>query len=648
MNARLRRAGAGGATAPAANWFLRRLDASVRRAPGRIAVVAAGLRLSYRDLDERVAVLAGLLRAAGLGRGARIGVHLENHAGFVSAWWAIWRVGGVAVPLSPRLRPAKWSRLVDDAGLAAVITQASLDAVWRADVIDGDGTSTELAAARMERRIERAEAGPDDILPGGGGVADGVAASPLGSAPDKVATVAALSDPGRGARGPQGGVHRGAHAGAYGGVRRGLRLLVVDDSGRLTAVLDQRPAAADPDRASIPCPTDDPAWAGADACDAPAGLAALLYTSGSTGVPKGVMHSHASMRAACRMVLPTLGLRADDVILCAQPLGFSYGLYQVLMAGVIGATLVLERGLSFPAQLLNVIERERVTVLPAVPTLIATLLGTRLPLARQLASVRVITTAGAPLPDAHLAALRTLCPQAAVHPMYGLTECKRVSILAADAGDAPAASVGRGLPGQSHWLLDEDGRVLPPRADQVGELVVAGPHLMLGYWRRPAETAAALRPGAAVGLPDATVLFTGDLFRERAGGWLEFVARRDDLIKCGGEKVSPREVEDALHRLAGVREALVLGIPDPIQGSRVQARIVRRADEVGGALDARAVIRHCLGLLEGPAVPRDVVFVDALPRTDSGKADRLSSASSIPGAVPSSPSVSQSPSSRSK
>lgn len=566
------------ATAPARNWFLRRLEASVGRDPARTAVVAGTQRLSYRDLDERVAVLAGRLRAAGLGAGDRIGLHLENHAGFVVTWWAIWRLAAVAVPLSPRLRGGKWARLVADADLAAVLSQASLDAAWR-------------------------------------GLFDAEPAGPVDAPAMRVGDPMTGAD-GRSAPGLP------AHAKV-----RGPRILLIDETGRMTAALGRVMIDAGPG-----VPLDPP----------PADLAALLYTSGSSGVPKGVMHSQASMRAACRMVLPALGLRHEDVILCALPLSFSYGLYQVLMAGVIGATLVLERGMSFPAQLLLLAERERATVLPAVPTLIATLLGGRLPVAERLASVRLITSAGAPLPAAHAASLRSMCPQARLLPMYGLTECKRVSIAALDQPPEPVtdqvteqaaapphaveAGVGRGLPGQRLWLLDEDGRPMPSGADRPGELVVAGPHVMHGYWRRPAETAAALRPGAAYGLPGETLLFTGDLFRERPGGWLAFVARRDDLIKSGGEKVSPREVEEVLHTLPGVAEALVLGAPDPIQGQKVVAQVVRSADDAGASLEARAVIRHCQRHLEGASVPREVIFVDSLPRTDSGKASRREAA----------------------
>jgi amino acid adenylation domain-containing protein len=343
-------------------------------------------------------------------------------------------------------------------------------------------------------------------------------------------------------------------------------------------------------------------------------LAAILYTSGSTGLPKGVMLSHLNMVSANRSVSGYLGLRADDAILCALPLTFDYGLYQVLMAVRVGARVVIERGFSFPVKALERMARERITVFPGVPTMFAMLRVLRNLARFDLGALRTITNTAAALPVEHIAGLRAMFPQARLFSMYGLTECKRVTYLPPEELDRRPGSVGRGMPNESLWLVDDAGRRLPHGS--TGELVIRGSHVMLGYWRRPEETAAKLRDGP---LPGERVLYSGDLFRTDDEGWLYFVGRRDDIIKSRGEKVSPREVEDVLHALAGVVEAAVVGVDDPVLGQAIRAYVHRAA---GAALDERTVIRHCLERLEPFMVPRQVVFTGAFPRSANGKVDK--------------------------
>jgi acyl-CoA synthetase (AMP-forming)/AMP-acid ligase II len=198
--------------------------------------------------------------------------------------------------------------------------------------------------------------------------------------------------------------------------------------------------------------------------------------------------------------------------------------------------------------------------------------------------------------------------------MYGQTECIRVTYLPPEEVDRRPESVGRGMPNQEMWIVDEEGRRLPPGS--TGELVVRGSHLMRGYWNLPEETERKLRPGPVVG---ERVLHTGDLFRVDEEGWYRFVARQDDIIKTRGEKVSPREVEDVLHALDGVLSAAVLGVPDALLGQAVHAFVVKKA---GAALDEQAVLRHCVKHLEDFAVPRRVEFLEELPKTPNAKIDK--------------------------
>ena len=340
-------------------------------------------------------------------------------------------------------------------------------------------------------------------------------------------------------------------------------------------------------------------------------LASIIYTSGSTGDPKGVMLSHLNMVSATRSVGTYLGLVEDDIILCALPLAFDYGLYQVLMAFAVGASVVLERSFTFPIKTLEVMARERVTVFPGVPTMFSMLMNLKSLDRQALSSLRMITNTAAALPEERIRQLRSLFPQALLFSMYGLTECKRVTYLPPDQLDARPTSVGRGMPNEEVWLVNDAGQRLPHGS--MGELVIRGSNVMRGYWEKPLETAKRLKPGP---LPGEMVLYSGDLFRSDAEGYLYFVSRKDDIIKSRGEKVSPREVENALYAHEGVYEAAVVGVPDELLGQAVKAFVVLKS---GVTLSERDVIKHCLSRLESFMAPKHVEFVESLPTTDTGK-----------------------------
>jgi long-chain acyl-CoA synthetase len=340
-------------------------------------------------------------------------------------------------------------------------------------------------------------------------------------------------------------------------------------------------------------------------------LAAILYTSGSTGQAKGVMLSHLNMRTAARSVSSYLQLQSTDRIACALPLAFDYGLYQVLMAARVGATVVLERSFAFPVKVLDVLARERVTVFPGVPTMFALLMNLKSINAQSLPNLRLITNTAAALSERQIQQLRALSPQAQLYSMYGLTECKRVSYLPPDQLDARPTSVGRGMPNQEVWLIDDAKQRLPNGS--TGELVIRGSHVMRGYWDKPAATAERLHTDSITG---HTVLHSGDIFRTDSEGYLYFVARKDDIIKSRGEKVSPREVENVLYDLDGVLEAAVIGMSDELLGEAVKAFVTLKT---GVLLTERDVMRHCMAHLESFMVPKTVIFVGELPKTDTGK-----------------------------
>ncbi|HLA85519.1 MAG TPA: AMP-binding protein [Thermoguttaceae bacterium] len=348
-------------------------------------------------------------------------------------------------------------------------------------------------------------------------------------------------------------------------------------------------------------------------------LAALLYTSGSSGEPKGVMVTHRNMISAAESITTYLENTEDDVLFNLLPLSFSYGLYQPLMAAKFGGTVVLEQSLAYPHAVLAKLVQERATGLPLVPTMAALLL--QLDLEKyDLSSLRYITSAGAALPIEHLEGLRYVAPGAKIFVMYGQTECARAAYLPPDQLDQRPTSVGRGMPNQEVAVVDEHGERVEP--GETGELVIRGSHVMKGYWEMPEATAATLRPGPFD--DDRPVLWTGDLFRIDEEGYLYFVARKDDVIKCRGEKVSPREVEDVLYRHPSVAEAAVIGVRDDVWGEAVKAFVVLRPDdetsqETDEETDKQALLRHCAEHLEDYMVPREIEFREELPKSDNGK-----------------------------
>jgi amino acid adenylation domain-containing protein len=343
-------------------------------------------------------------------------------------------------------------------------------------------------------------------------------------------------------------------------------------------------------------------------------LAALVYTSGSTGHAKGVMLTHLNIVSAATSITTYLENTSDDIILNVLPLSFDYGLYQVLMAFKVGATLVLEQSFTYPAETLDVIVRERVTGFPIVPTMSALLL--QMDLSRyDFGAVRYITNTGAALPTQHIVELRRAFPHVTLFSMYGLTECKRVSYLPPSQLDIRPDSVGKGMPNEEVYIVDEHDRRLE---SGVGELVIRGSNVMKGYWEQPDETDKVLRPGP---LPGERVLYSGDLFRMDDEGYLYFVGRKDDIIKTRGEKVSPKEVENVLYKLAPIAEAAVVGVADPMLGQIVKAVVTVKA---GASVTRLEVMRHCASHLEDFMVPKLVEIRDAMPKTGTGKIDKSS------------------------
>ena len=341
-------------------------------------------------------------------------------------------------------------------------------------------------------------------------------------------------------------------------------------------------------------------------------LASLLYTSGSTGDPKGVMLTHHNMVTAATSIVQYIENEPDDIILNYLPLSFDYGLYQLLMAVKFGGTVVLERAFVYPYQAVQAIQKGNITGLPLVPAMAALLLQMKDIQTYDFSRVRYLTNTGQALPPAHIFELQKIFSNARIYSMYGLTECKRVSYLHPSELPLRPRSVGKAIPNTETWIIDKQGnKITTPWT--VGELVIRGSHVMKGYWNKPEATAAILKPGM---YPDEKILTSGDYFQMDEDGFLYFISRKDDIIKSGGERISPKEIEDTLYELDGVSEVAVIGVPDEILGNAIKAFLVFRD---GAEKTKTEIIHYCQDRLEHSRVPKHIEIRDSLPKSSSGK-----------------------------
>lgn len=343
-------------------------------------------------------------------------------------------------------------------------------------------------------------------------------------------------------------------------------------------------------------------------------LATLIYTSGSTGEPKGVMSSHINMITVARSIIQYIDNEQNDRILVVLPLSFDYGLYQVIMTFMFGGTIILEKSFNFPIEILKILEKEKITGFPIVPTILAMLLKLKNISKYDLTDLIYISNTGAALPVDHIKKFRKLFPKVKLFSMFGLTECKRISYLHPDMIDEKPGSVGKAIPNCETFIVDETGKKVKPGI--VGELVVRGSNVMRGYWNAKELTSKVYREWLENG---EKVLFTGDLFYEDEKGFLYFVSRKDDMIKTKGERVSPKEIENILCNINGVNEAAVIGIPDDILGQSIKAFIVKKETQ---SLSKNDVLLYCSKNMETFMIPKKIVFLDVLPKSPNGKVNK--------------------------
>jgi long-chain acyl-CoA synthetase len=332
--------------------------------------------------------------------------------------------------------------------------------------------------------------------------------------------------------------------------------------------------------------------------------AVILYTSGTTGTPKGAELTHDNLRRNAEVSRGLHDTSADDVILGALPLFHSFGQTCTLNAGIgAGATITLLPRFD-PAKALEIIQRDKVTIFMGVPTMYGALLHAPEREHADLSSLRLCVSGGASLPLELMREFEAAF-DAVILEGYGLSETSPVASFNHSAENRKSGSIGTPIEGVEMKVVDEDDHEVP--TGEVGEIVIKGHNVMKGYWGRDDATREAIRDGW---------FHTGDMAKVDEDGYFFIVDRKKDMIIRGGYNVYPREVEEVLYEHPAVREAAVVGIPHPEWGEEVGAAVALKEGESITAQELRDYVKEQVASYK---YPREIWFVDELPKGPTGK-----------------------------
>ncbi len=332
----------------------------------------------------------------------------------------------------------------------------------------------------------------------------------------------------------------------------------------------------------------------------------ILFTSGSTGRPHGVIQTHANIDANSRSIAAYLTLTSRDRALLMLPLSYCYGRSVMQTHLLVGGSLFMDGRMAFPRVVLEAAAREGCTGLAGVPLTFELIRRGVDVSAMAFPRLRYLTQAGGPMAPATIEWVRSAFAPAKLYVMYGQTEATaRLSYLPPDRAVEKAGSVGLPIPGVVLRVVDEGGHDV--QSGEVGELVAQGANVTPGYFDESDETANILRDGW---------LWTGDLARRDADGFIYLEGRAKAILKVGGHRVSPVEIEQVLMLHPDVSDAAVLGVPDELLGERAVAVIVGGP---AGPPGVEELLRFCRERLAPHEMPSEVITTDRLPRSDAGK-----------------------------
>lgn len=349
-------------------------------------------------------------------------------------------------------------------------------------------------------------------------------------------------------------------------------------------------------------------------------MAHLIYTSGSTGRPKGIVLTHRNLIEGAEIVSSYLHISNADRIIGVLPFNFDYGLNQMTSSVLNGATLVLHK-FFLPTDLLRVLEAEKITGFAGMNPIWVKIFNQNIKLTRSydFSHLRYITNSGGKVPVPIIEKMRRFFPRTDIYLMYGLTEAFRSTYLPPQELERRPTSMGKAIPNVEIFVVNEKGEECRP--GEVGELVHRGALISRGYWNDPEKTAQVFRKNPLLSGQahlNEVVVYSGDLVKKDEDGFLYYVSRKDEMIKTMGYRVSPTEVEEALHKIDGVADAVVFG-KEIETGDQIVVAVVQLN---AATIEKNELLGHARKHLPDYMVPREVHFEKEFPKTANGKVDR--------------------------
>jgi acyl-CoA synthetase (AMP-forming)/AMP-acid ligase II len=335
-------------------------------------------------------------------------------------------------------------------------------------------------------------------------------------------------------------------------------------------------------------------------------LASIVYTSGSTGAPKGVMLSHLNVASNTHSIIQYLHLTDTDRVMAILPLYYIYGRSLLTTHFCAGGSIVLDNRFAFPQVVLQTMRTTKVTGFAGVPSTFLILLNRSTVRDSKFESLRYVTQAGGSMAPAIQKEVARVFAPAKLFIMYGTTEASpRLSYLEPEMLPLKWGSIGKAIPNVDLFVADENGNELPP--GHTGEIVARGSNIMAGYWNDPVETAKVMRNG---------LYYTGDIGKTDEGGYVYVIGRTKDVTKVGGFRVSTKEIEDALLEINEIHEAAAISVDDPVLGEAIKAFVVLREDADLAEEGIRKTLRIMLPLYKHP---KYIEITDSIPKNESGK-----------------------------